>query len=348
MAHKELLKGGSYFPMRKLLSQTTLSALPLLLLSSFSVDAQASQQVPYTAEEYAAFQEAVGKEDLTAREDAIIGFMKERSESALVEYALGSYLQLLQDYHTKGQTQKIYTAGEKLLTVKPSDLNALNMTAVAAYQLKKYDQFIRRGESVYRQKPSPGFAYMLANAHNELKHEDQFIKYADLACPKLGDQYCYQLYPQLTRIFVTKKQWQRASGYAQKALDAFANVTRPANVPAQKWDEDVKRESAIAYSVLGRRAAERQRWSSSVSNYRKALRSYPRIRALNAEARYYIGLGEWKQGKINNAMKSFVKGSALRGTPHADPCRKYAETLYKSTHNGSLAGFDAFVERNSR
>ncbi len=336
--------------MRKFLDRTTLwlLLLLLLLLSSFSVDAEASQGVPYSTAEYAAFQEAVGKEDLSAREDAIIGFMKQKPESALVEYALGNYIQLLQDYHKKGETRRIYTAGQKLLTVKPNDLNALNMTAVAAYQLQRWDKFIQHGESVYRQKPSAGFAFMLANAHNELKHEDQFIKYADQACPKLGDQYCYQLYPQLTRIFITKEQLQQASVYAQRVLDAFTNVTRPANVPAQKWDEDLKRASAIAYAVLGRHVFERKRWSSSISNYRKAMRSSPRNRNLNAEGHYYIGRASWEQGKINNAMKAFAKGTALRGTPHANPCRKIAETLYKKTHNGSLAGFEDFIQREGR
>ena len=334
--------------MKKMLSKTAVWAFVLVFPASLVVDTEANQQVPYTTEEYAAFQEAVGKEDLSAREDAIIGFIKQRPESALIEYALGSYLQLLDGYHKKRQTRKIYTAGQKLLSVRPKDLNALNMTAVASYQLGQYGKFIQYGEAVYKQRPSPQYAFMLATAHNSLKSEGQFIKYADLACPKLGDQYCYQVYPQLTAIFVTKKNWQRASGYAQRVVDSFANVTKPANVPDKKWNEDLKRETAIAYSVLGRRAAERQRWGSTVSNYRKALRSYPRIRALNAEAHYYIGLGNWKQNRINAAMKAFARGSAIKGVPHADPCRKYVETLYKSTHNGSLAGFEEFIQREAR
>ena len=64
-----------------------------------------------------------------------------------------------------------------------------------------------------------------------------------------------------------------------------------------------------------------------------------------AEAYYYIGMARWKQNRIDDAMTAFAKGAGQRRAPHARPCREHLETLYKSTHNDSLAGIEEFMSR---
>ena len=63
-----------------------------------------------------------------------------------------------------------------------------------------------------------------------------------------------------------------------------------------------------------------------------------------AEGYFYTGVARWNRELIDAAMESFAKGSFLQGTPHAEPCRKELEKLYKATHNGSLAGFEEYLD----
>lgn len=88
----------------------------------------------YTTQEYAAYETAINA-DPASREGAIIEFIETNPRSALVENAIGSYLQLMLEYQNQGQARKVFDAGENLLAVKPDELNTLYMTAIAAYQL---------------------------------------------------------------------------------------------------------------------------------------------------------------------------------------------------------------------
>ena len=58
----------------------------------------------YTTEEYAAYETAINA-DLATREDKIMEFITTNPRSTLVEYAISSYLQLMQEYQSQGQSQ---------------------------------------------------------------------------------------------------------------------------------------------------------------------------------------------------------------------------------------------------
>ena len=104
-------------------------------------------QAQYTMEEYAAYETAVNK-DPAERHDSIIGFLTANPKSTLVEYAVASYLQLMQEYQNQGESQQVVSAGEKLLGVVPEDLTAQHLTALAAYQLQDFDKVTSYGEIV--------------------------------------------------------------------------------------------------------------------------------------------------------------------------------------------------------
>ena len=96
--------------------------------------------------------------------------------------------------------------------------------------------------------------------------------------------------------------------------------------------------------MIGRSSAERKNWNTAISNYEKVL-NLSTDPAAKAEAYYYTGMGRWDQREMSSAMDAFANGSVQKDAPHAEHCRQYLETLYKSTHNDSLAGIDEFVAR---
>ena len=110
------------------------------------------------------------------------------------------------------------------------------------------------------------------------------------------------------------------------------------------WKVYLNTEKATAYTVLGRSAAEQNSWNAAISNYQQVL-NLSKEPAAKAEAYYYTGMGRWDQSQMDSAMDAFAKGSVQSDAPHAEHCRQHLETLYRSTHNDSLAGIDEFVAR---
>ena len=300
----------------------------------------------YSTQEYAAYETAVNA-DPAKREDAIIKFIETNPRSALVEYAIGNYLQLMQEYQNQGQSRKIFDAGEKLLALKPDDLNTLHMTAIAAYQLQQFNAAAAYGEKAYGEKPNAGLAFVLASSYGQLKNEDKQLEYGDKACAELAPKDCYQILGALAKIYAGRKEWAKASEYAERTTEGLDAAERPPQTPESEWNKYLNTERATAYTIFGRQAADRNRWNTAISNYAKALK-LTKDPALNGEAYYYTGMGQWEQKRMDAAMAAFAKGSVKRGAPHAKHCRRYLETLYKSSHNGSLAGLEEFVERVTR
>jgi len=102
-----------------------------------------------------------------------------------------------------------------------------------------------------------------------------------------------------------------------------------------------------AYSFVGRSAAEKKQWGAVKANYDASVKyAAPQNNARRVEAIFWTGMSLWNQEQIEAAMEYFAKGcvAQYKDTPYSELCRSELERLYKSTHNGSLAGFDEYLE----
>ncbi len=308
---------------------------------------QPQEEVVYTPEEYAAYDKAVKETDLAAREEGIIAYIKTYPKSSLVTYAISSYLELMQQYLNEGNMQKLVAAGEKMLALRPDEMPVVYRTGIGYFQTQQHQKAVGALERAYQKEPDPKIAFMLAVSYSALQNDEKVVQYGELACGSFEPKDCYQILTQLTRIYLEKKQWAKAADYAKKTLSAFEQVAKPPAISQAEWDDYVAREKAIAYSALGRQAFERNNLAATLTNYQSALKTYRKLPGLNAEAYYHIGLAHWKSGdpaKLEPAMKSFARGAVLNGAPHQKACREQLEYLYKSQHNGSLAGIEEFIE----
>ena len=318
--------------------------MPLLLLAFtqtvvFAQDSQAQ----YTFEEYAAYESAVNA-DPSKREEAIIEFIKANPKSALVQYTISSYLQLLQEYQNTGQTQKVLSAGEKLLTVLPDELNTQERLRIAAYELKEFDKAAEYGEKVFAQTQDGAVAKFLFDTYTQLNNEAKYIEYGEQVSAQFAPKDSYETLGKMARIHYGRKEWGKAAEYAGKVLEGLDTAEKPPEAPEERWESYVNSERVTAYKILGRQAWERKQLNSCVAHFRKVL-SLSKEAAVTAEAHYYTGRVRWDQRQMDSAMEAFAKGSVQKGAPHAEHCQQHLETLYKSTHNGSLAGLEEFVER---
>lgn len=305
--------------------------------------------VRYTAEEYAAYQKATEEPDPVKREDAILDFVKNNPKSSLVEYALTSYKQLLVEYQKSNNYQRMAAAGEKLLAIRPNDVQSMYLAGTGFFYTQQYPKAAQYLEKVYGSQPEPAIAFMLAVIYGTAPTNDdvKLLKYGEVACAKFEPKDCHQILPNLTRIYLEKKEWAKAADNAKKTTQAFEVVQKPPTVDQAVWDDYITREKAIAYSALGRQAFESGNMAATLSNYKQALKTYKKNSGLNAEAYYHIGYALWKsqpQGVEDGAMVAFAKGANEKGAPHQKPNQSQLEFLYKQLHNNSLAGLDEFVE----
>ncbi len=313
--------------------------------------AQSQDDVRYTAEEYAAYQKATEEPDPVKREDAILDFVKNNPKSSLVEYALTAYKQLLVEYQKSNNYQRMAAAGEKLLAIRPDDVQTMYLVGTGCFYTQQYPKAAQYLEKVYANQPEPAIAFMLATIFGTAPTNDdaKALQYGEIACGKFEPKDCYQILPNLTRIYMQTehKQWAKAAETAKKTLQAFEVIQKPATVEQAVWDDYIARERAIAYSALGRQAFESGNMAATISNYKQALKTFKKNSGLNAEAYYHIGYALWKSqpDKIEDgAMVAFAKGANEKGAPHQKPNRTQFEFLYKQLHNGSLAGIEEFEE----
>lgn len=317
--------------------KNAVAALLVLAVSQAVVVAQ------YNSEEYAAYESAINA-DPAKREDAIVEFMTTNPRSTLVEYAIRSYLQLMQEYENQGQSQKVFSAGEKLLSLKPDNFNALSMTAYAAYLLQQFEKVTTYAEQAYAQEPNARIASILAMSHLQLHNDEKVIEYGDKACAEVAPKDCYEIMRGLANIYARRKNWTEAAPYAEKTIEGLDAAQKPPQASESQWAEYMNKEKATAYTILGREAAERKNWTTAIAHYSKVL-TLSDDPVVKGEAYFYTGRGRWEQQQMDPAMEAFAKGSVQRGAPHAKNCRQYLETLYKAGHNDSLAGIEEFVER---
>ena len=317
--------------------------LSLVLAVSTTSPALGQGKKPsYSIKEYQVYKAAVSVKDPVKREDAILGYLKTKPNAELYKYALNNFLVLIQAHQKKADFKRVLSASEKLLTVEPNNVSAIGASLDSAYRLQQHQKVIGYGEKVYATKPSPGTAFALAQAFLATNQNAKFLIYAPKACAQLPPQDTYSLLAKLTSIYVEQQKWAEASKYGKQTLEGFKTVQKGAGTSQAVWDKYVKRQRALAHAAMARNAAERRNWGGAISNYNQALRA-DSWAGLRGEALYYIGMGRWRQGQIDAAMKSFGRGSKQRGAPHAKPCRKHLEKLYKSTHNDSLAGIEEFI-----
>ena len=315
----------------------------VLAVSTASPALGQGKKVPsYSIKEYQVYKAAVSVKNPVKREDAILGYLKTKPNAELYKYALNNFLALIQAHQKKADFKRVLSASEKLLTVEPNNMSAIGLSLDSAYRLQQHQKVIGYGEKVYATKPSPGTAFALAQAFLATNQNAKFLIYAPKACAQQPPKDTYALLAKLTSMYAEQKKWAEASKYGKQTLEGFKTVQKGAGTSQAEWDKYVKRQRALAHAAMARNAAERRNWGGAISNYNRALRA-DSWAELRGEALYYIGMGRWRQGQIDAAMKSFGRGSKQRGAPHAKPCRKHLEDLYKSTHNDSLAGIEEFI-----
>lgn len=278
--------------------------------------------------------------------DALLAFIKEHPESKLVEYAVGSYMKAFRTLADQGQHKEAVDVGVKFLEqVDGEQFQFLFLTTWSSFYSQQYDKAVQYGEKAVSLQPeTPQLLPILTRSYLNLGNIEKFLPLGEKYSATVEPKECYDIIPTIMRHYAEAKDYEKASQYAQKTIQAFDTVAKPEGVAQADWDSFANEEKSVAYSVIGRRAFESKNWQSTTKNYAQSRKLNPGNKVRSAEGYYYTGMSLWNMEQIDAAMAAFAKGSLLKSTPHQEPCQQQLEKLYKGTHNGSLAGLEEFLD----
>ena len=326
---------------REAINSRVVWALGILLALPGLLTAQDNDQDQYRIE-YAVYEKARGIADPADKGKALTGFIGQFPKSTLIPYVEGEYRNLLTALYQGGKHDQTLALSNDWLKIRPDDAAALFYTANIHYAKKQYPQAIRQAEKLHGSADADTkktLSYIITFSALRSGDSARLVQYGDETCKLFPLKDCYPVIVELMKHHMAK-DLSKSSSYADRALEGLATV--------QATDEATKKyvndNRILAYAVKGNNAFEREKWSSTISNFQKVLRS-TRNKTLIGECYYKIGMSYWRLGKIQpEAMQSFARGYKRGADPYSNQCRKYLEDLYKASHNGSLAGMDEFIE----
>jgi tetratricopeptide (TPR) repeat protein len=319
-----------------------LFAITLVIALCLGTSAVLAQDAQYTTAEYNEYQKAVSE-----GADSLIAFIDSHPDSALKQYAVSEYQQLIKAQLEAGKHSEAAAAGKQYLEkIDPESFEVLYLTTWSSFYSQQYEQAVLYGAKTYAMKPdAPQLESMLARSYQKTGNLAEAVPLAEKICAGVEPKDCYDLLPMITRHYAERKEWNGAAKWAEMTIKAVDTVAKPAQVSDADWKTFTNEEKSVCYAVLGRQAFEKKSWSGTEKNYETSRKLNPKNRARVAEGYYYTGMSRWNRELIDAAMDSFARGSLLTGTPHSKECRKQLEQLYKGTHNGSLAGLEEYLDR---
>ncbi len=292
----------------------------------------------YTEEEYDAYEKATKEPDLAKRGAALIAFMEKYPKSKLQVYIVTAYQNLMFEYQKAGDYAKLEPVAEQWLKYAPNDLQTIAFVAEAAQRLGHDQKFIEYGEKVFAQKPLPHLASAIYLAYQKLGNEPKKMEWALklLQYPEFNDNF------ELRWQFVSKyaeADLPKAADYAQQTLKSLALAKKPEATSEADWNKAVTIIRHTCYNILGMNYFNENKYPQALQSLETALK----IKQYDA-GYYYIGMIQWKENSIEDAIDSFAAAELLKGDFEAR-AKKNCEELYKPLHGGNLTGIEKVYRR---
>lgn len=301
---------------------------------------QQQEQEEYTEEEYDAYDKAVKEPDLEKRATMLFAFKEKYPKSKLMSYIDTAYQTLAYDYSNSQKYDKLEPLAEQWLKTHPDDLQTIVYIADAAQHLGHDQKFIQYGEKIYAQKPTANMAFYISQSYKKLENEAKYLEWTEklFAYPEYAGEFGLRM------VFFEKyckeeKHLDLAAKYAQEVLKSLDLAKKPDSTPDAKWKEDTAPVRRDCLFTIGMNYFKKEKWADAI----KSLRDVLKVERF-APAYYYIGLCQWREGKIEEAMVSFAKAERLKGE-FAARAKEHLEKLYKSLHNNTLIGIDKVYQK---
>jgi len=296
----------------------------------------------YTEEEYDAYEKAVNEKDLDKRGTMLLAFMEKYPQSKLQQYIVSSFLTLMYELQKEKKYEKLESFAEQWLKYFPNDLQTIAYVADSARQLGHDQKFLDYGQKIYAAKPDGDLAFLIAETYkkmgNPAKHREWVEK--TMSYPEYAGRF--DLWMQFVDNFAKEKQFDKAAEFAELTLKAIAAAKKPDTTPEATWRDAVNKTKRGCYYLVGVNYYDKDKYADAIRELEKSLTVDPKFDM----AYYYIGLSQWKLGKVENdeAPLSFAKAYLLKGE-FSDQAKEHLEKIYKAIHNNTTIGIDKIYKR---
>jgi len=296
----------------------------------------------YTEEEYDAYEKAVNEKDLDKRGAMLLAFMEKYPQSKLQQYIVTSYLTLMYELQKEKKYDRLEGAAEQWLKYFPNDLQTIAYIADSAHQLGHDQKFLDYGQKIYAVKPDSTLAFLFAETYKKMNNPAKHREWVEntVSYPEYAGRF--DLWMEFVDKFSKEKQFDKAAEFAELTLKAIAASKKPDTTPEATWRDAVNKTKRGCYYLIGVNSYDKDRYADAILELEKTLTVDPRF----GTAYYYIGLSQWKLGKVENdeALLSFAKAYLLKGEV-SDQAKEHLEKIYKAIHNNTTIGIDKIYRR---
>jgi tetratricopeptide (TPR) repeat protein len=301
-----------------------------------AAQAEAQEAEPeYSEEEYNAWESADKEPDLQKRGSMLIEFTQKYPKSKLMPHIEATYNKLLFECSNGEKYQELEILAEQWLKIHPRDFNTTAYLAKAAEKLGHDEKCVQCLQEIYQMQPSGSMAYNIAQTYKKMKHKSKYLEWTDTVFKYPDYEGDFKLRYDLVKFHADEKNFAKAAECARAAIKATDLVKQP----SLETQEQLRAVRNACYHLMGMKLYEDGKFDEAIQSFQQALQADK-----YGEGYYYIGLCQWKQDKIDDAMLSFARAE-LQGGEVAARAKEKLEQLYKALHNNTVVGIDKIYRK---
>jgi tetratricopeptide (TPR) repeat protein len=303
--------------------------------------------------------DAVNKEtDPLKKADGLLGYLKERPISRLLQTAAGEYMKcvamqkdpvkiasmieallaIIPTEESVRAAQKETEIAEEVVVdfiskqISPLQQTLLNSLGGVYFQSKNYPKSAEIFEKLYGITHDKAMLGTLASVYQQFNTE-KYIEYGQKVLAEFPFEQAYSVALGMLEAYGKLQNKAAVNELAVKLTDAFGEKLPP-NLTEAQWNPI--RASLI--KILAQDAKEKKDYPKAIEIYGKITKFDPK----NDEAYYNIAMCTWQNGDQKGAIEPFARVVVLNKT-FAVKAKTYLEQLYKTEHNNTLDGLDQLL-----
>jgi len=299
-------------------------------LQAQTPEPEEEEETEYGEEEYNAYDAASKEPDFAKRGQMLLDFIEKYPKSSLMAYIKPAYENLL---HECSQTKKydlLESLAEKWLKLNPGDIRTLAYIADASEKLGHDQRCVECLEEIYKMQPSGAMAYNILQTYKKTKNQAKIDEWVGKVLKMEEYNADFGLRFDLMTRYMEAKNPAKAVEYARLTLKSTDVVKEP----SKEVQEQITQVRYASHLVIGTTLYDDGKFDEAIKALQEALKYEKR-----GEPYYYIGMSQWKQDLIDDAILSFARAE-LQGGDIAPQAKDKVEQLYKALHNNTTVGID--------
>jgi hypothetical protein len=294
------------------------------------------QETPYGEDEYNAYDTATKEPNLEKRGAMLLDFMDKYPKSTLTQaYIKPAYENLLHDCSEQKQYPLLESLAEKWLKLYPNNVQTLAYMAEAAQKQGNDQKYAQRLEEIYTLDPKPSYAADILQAYGKIRNQAKVDEWTQKVLKMSDYDANFSLRFDFVKKYMETNKYGKAAEYAKLTLKSADLVKEP----SKEVQDQLRVVRYVCYLAIGISSYESAKFTEAIQALQQALKFEK-----HGEPYYYIGMSQWKQEKIEEAILSFARAE-LQGGDIAPQAKEKVEQLYKALHDNRTTGIEKIYKR---